>query len=738
MKGLSQIISLMLVVVLAGAGAAWAAPAAVGKFSAVEAGDIKTKGPVADVRAFGAKPNDGGDDTVAIQAALASGAKTVRIPAGTWKITALTIPDNVSLEGEGAGATVLDGSAATYASLPNGMHIATAGGSLTALPALATNVVKNVRTLTFVSAPSVQVNDILCIYNPADYSWSGFRSYYRAGEYLRVAAVAGNTVTLQGSTADDYTAAAVTVYRLDSATTCKLGGFTLKALKDTANPVWGINLRNAVNSSIQDVRVYNASYTQVQVENSVNVAVINVTTQEDFSTNFSGDYGLVIGNSQDVVVTGGYFAASRHGLTIGGGAEVGDVINRHIKVQAATIASSGDSQALDMHGNVEWVTFNNNTIDGGVVIGGDFTQLSGNLIRGDQTNGPVSILGSEFRGANHVITGNTVENAEAATTRGALIDIGGNSEVISASTRKGGVISITDNTLLWGVGTHTSESHMRIAQRGYAGSEPIDVVISNNTVSMVKPGVRGGSIVMQYFSGVMFNTVSVSNNRFIGCGGLHLVANAAGSYCAGKVYVNGNSSSDSYTYGFMVEDVRDLISMKNNTATGARFFAISATGVDATKKCRMVHVSGNTTVDNMSSTTSSSTTNADVIVWYADYAVLHDNVGGNSNEMLTVGSNGAFTIGETITGGTSGATATVRDIRNTNQIMVERSRVGTFTGGETLTGSSSGATTTHTSTGFTTAYYGSLLELGTVWKGNNVNLRGLADYTSAVVANNAI
>lgn len=55
----------------------WGAPAAAGKFSAVEAGDIKAKGPTADVRAWGAKPGDNVDDRVAFQAVLNSTATDI-------------------------------------------------------------------------------------------------------------------------------------------------------------------------------------------------------------------------------------------------------------------------------------------------------------------------------------------------------------------------------------------------------------------------------------------------------------------------------------------------------------------------------------------------------------------------------------------------------------------------------------------------------------------------------------
>jgi len=63
---------------------------------------------------------------------------------------------------------------------------------------------------------------------------------------------------------------------------------------------------------------------------------------------------------------------------------------------------------------------------------------------------------------------------------------------------------------------------------------------------------------------------------------------------------------------------------------------------------------------------------------------------------LTVGASGSFTIGETITGGTSGTTASVitKPISTTMTLTIPS---GSFTATETITGSSSAATTTVTS-----------------------------------------
>lgn len=60
------------------------------------------------VKDFGAVGDGTADDTVAIQAALDSGAKSVYIPAGTYKITTtLSVPTRVSIYGDGGVATLI-------------------------------------------------------------------------------------------------------------------------------------------------------------------------------------------------------------------------------------------------------------------------------------------------------------------------------------------------------------------------------------------------------------------------------------------------------------------------------------------------------------------------------------------------------------------------------------------------------------------------------------------------------
>jgi hypothetical protein len=696
------------------------------------------------VKDFGATGNGSTNDTAAIQLALNSGAKKVYAPAATYKILGtLTIPTGVSLEGDGPEQTIFDGSSTTYAALTSGRHIQTQEGSYTALPALSGNVVKGATTLTFASAPSLQVNDVFLIYNPTDFSYSGWRDYYRAGEYLRVASVSGSVVTLQGTLADSYTAAAVSLYRYDGMTTCTLSNFKLIGLNDLSNAVFGLNLISCVDSLVENVKVTNCSYTSIGTQRCFNISLTNCTATENFAGSVSdGEYGLAIGNSHIVHVIGGYYASQRHGITTGGNSGIGCVTNRYVVINGAHITGSNGLQVMDFHGNTEYSTVTNCTIDGGFAGGGDYLLITGNQIRANTANGQVAMYMSEMRGLNITISNNIIENPNASTTnsRGAFIDFGGNNDAITTSTYKGGTINVLNNLMTWGLTATADCPTIKIVNRGYAASSPIGVMVKSNRMTMINDGVFAGYVETSVISATaaQWNVVNVSENS-MGRGGVIFLRNStAANYSANYLYCHNNVSDGTSINQIAITQVKELASIKGNTISNGEVYAISFSGVSDANRCKRVHIMNNTTFDNFISRTSSSTTNADIICWNANYAVVQSNAGGSFNEYLTVASNTSFQLGETITGGTSGSTAIIAFKRSTNEIMITTTGSGAFTVAETITGGTSGATTTVSAEAFTTVYRNSYNNIDNLWQGQNVGIRTSSDYVNNVTINTAI
>ena len=79
---------------------------------------------------------------------------------------------------------------------------------------------------------------------------------------------------------------------------------------------------------------------------------------------------------------------------------------------------------------------------------------------------------------------------------------------------------------------------------------------------------------------------------------------------------------------------------------------------------------------------------------------------------LVAGGTGDFTVGETVTGGSSNVTAEVKSWDNTTRTLIVINRSGTFTVPETLTGGTSGAS-------FTTATYNTIDNANTEYDQNN-------------------
>jgi len=588
---------------------------------------------VVSVKDFGAVGDGVADDTAEINAALASGAKMVHVPAGTYKVSAtINVPANVSIVGDGPNASIIDGSAATFASLTNGRHINVAGGTWVALPALSTNPAAGGLSIVFSSAPSVSVNDIILIFNPASGSWSNWRPVYYAGEMQRVAAISGSTVALQGSLFDDYVAANVNAYVMSGPTTATFRDFALKGLSDPSNAVFGLSITRGLDCVIENVKVTNCSYTGISVVQCFNTSVLNCSVQEDGSATLGGDYGLSVANCMSMSVSGGYYYAARHAIATGGFGDLGSITNRLIKYEnltasTGTVASVG---ALDLHGNCEHCVVSGCTVDGGMLIGGDHINIEGNTITGSGA-GNALIAFRELKGTNLSINENLIRSYYVGSSgRGAFIDIGGNSVVISGDTVNGGIISIGNNTIDWQSTSITGGPWMTIVNRGYAGND-ISIFVEGNSIQMAG---LGGMIGISTATGVTgkYADVFISNNVTRNCGLLYLRHVDAALASASNVVVTGNSifnATGANAYGILVQNASDSVSITNNLVNGCSNFSITADGRSVVTGT--ANVSNNTIIDGLNTGTGSSVTDSDIYVASATNAVCINNVFGTAD-----------------------------------------------------------------------------------------------------------
>jgi len=148
-----------------------------------------------------------------------------------------------------------------------------------------------------------------------------------------------------------------------------------------------------------------------------------------------------------------------------------------------------------------------------------------------------------------------------------------------------------------------------------------------------------------------------------------------------------------------------------------------------------VRVSDNVIKDCFWGRTSGSSTNATLLVRRAKSAYVANNFTTGDNKRIYLSATAPnFTLGETVTGGTSGATAVVYH-KSADFILVKESINGTFVLNETITGSTSGVTaTTHPTSGpvLSKNYSQHYSTITNLWSGGNIDEAGISEYKSAI------
>lgn len=207
---------------------------------------------------------------------------------------------------------------------------------------------------------TLQPFDLICIYNPVEFSFMPQRSYYRAGEFMKVFSATGTQVTTAGKTWADYDTS-VDVYKINS---IKIKFNCLNILADN----------NAVNNPViftfcEDLSLF--GYKNIGSKNAGLTLdrCYNYSIPEPVATNNSPlvglNYGVVIANCQNARVTGGANIAGRHCVTFGGGNGVCSVPNREIIISNAVLktGSTIGTGAGDFHGNTANCQYLNCFID---------------------------------------------------------------------------------------------------------------------------------------------------------------------------------------------------------------------------------------------------------------------------------------------------------------------------------------------------------------------------------------
>lgn len=223
------------------------------------------------------------------------------------------------------------------------------------------------------SVANLSVGDLITIYDTTDGSWSSERTYYRKGEFCFVASISGTDVTLLSPLLDSYVSGCV-ITKIEPITT-NVHDLYIKVYDAGASisPI-GISVSYGKDITINNIYAEGSNDTHLNIAKCINVVIGEIFVSY-YSANLVGyNYGITIGNSQNVIVKNSTLKSRRHGIAIGGDDGVTCVINRFITIQNCYLENWGELECGDIHGNSQYITYNGCTfMDGLTISGADVT-----------------------------------------------------------------------------------------------------------------------------------------------------------------------------------------------------------------------------------------------------------------------------------------------------------------------------------------------------------------------------
>lgn len=267
-------------------------------------------------------------------------------------------------------------------------------GSIEQIGYVSFTATKGSKTLTLNQNVALYDGDLIAIHNSRVSSLSPHRTYYYDGEFKIVESVADNVVTLKSILETTYPAGtADKVWKINPIT------LDMRGVKFASGGVSAVKVSFAANSYF-DFHAINASFSAT----SQNAFYLDrshgcyIAGGNYIKSNLSGsgsDYGIIIGNSQDILNEADYSFGARHGVAVGGSDVDMSVPNRRIYTEKAKIENKPASllHAADFHGNVLDSHYKDNNIQGRISLSGYNTKSIGNKIHAqpDDVRAPIGI-----------------------------------------------------------------------------------------------------------------------------------------------------------------------------------------------------------------------------------------------------------------------------------------------------------------------------------------------------------
>ena len=324
------------------------------------------------------------------------------------------------------------------------LRVSNQGSNYTKVISLTSDINKGDIQLDFNGAHELNVGDIICLYDNTDFSYSTKKSYYRKGEFCKVASVINSeSVLLDSELFDDYSVLGnlnFGIYKMNVGTFNIEGNLTI--IQNTPGNFIAAAFERLVDFNVRNLKTLamKGSYTACQFIQCYNTDYKGTAIQEKLS-GLGGDYGLAILNCQHFRGDG-YFSGSRHGLMHGGYSGIGAVTNRDINT-GGTVKGTDPSgaSAFNCHGNVDHISFEGKVF-GGITLAGNNTKIKGSTTVDAQG---IAVLFSDIKGFNHDLSGLKISSEKSITAAGnrSVIDFGAAGEV-EVDYMLGGIIDLSD------------------------------------------------------------------------------------------------------------------------------------------------------------------------------------------------------------------------------------------------------------------------------------------------------
>tara|TARA_R110000772_G_C13310212_1_gene439965 strand:- start:9589 stop:12177 length:2589 start_codon:yes stop_codon:yes gene_type:complete len=555
---------------------------------------------------FGAVGDGSTDDSVSFQKTLNT-FKNIYILDNTYLVNQLTCGNDITISGTG---TLISDSVVT-----SNFVLSISGATPTQISSLAVNTVYGDQSITLDSVESLVDGDVLMILNPTDYSFNGARANYRAGELLEVSFINGAIVNLHNSVVSPSVTTEVLVYKMNNIKASISG---IKIIASDASNAGGVSVDYVQNSVFKDLKINGGENSGFSIGHSYKCNIDKIDTKNNFSKLASSglNYGIAIGNSQDINVTNSFLYGYRHGLTTGGGNDFA-IPCRFINVLNCK-SYSVTLQSLDMHGNSEFFTYSNNTVQHGIVIGGDNHIVSNNTILGEVENGS-SILFSENIGFNVHVFGNTIKSIVTTplNSRGSAIDV-----TDFTYLKRDSVLKI-ENNIISAIDSSASAPLVYIYQTLASVNSVyiMDVLISNNSF---ETSDGAGTIDIRNLKPLLpINSVNISNNLF-----KNSYIDISGE--AKNIDIKNNSILKSKLEGISVNGMEsDYVNISNNILKKVNKGGIAVFGKTDVNSIKLLNIVNNIITDSCIVTTGSSATNSSFLITNTTQTKLFNNFTGS-------------------------------------------------------------------------------------------------------------